>query len=51
MAFAGWTNFFGESWFLCGWTKDGTHLDYGVFDAASDPEDPEYENILDAEAQ
>ena len=40
---------FGEKWFLCGWSQDGTHLNYGVIDTIQDCNDPEYENALAAE--
>ena len=42
-------NFFGESWYLCCWTKDGNHLDYGVINPLPDPEDPGYADALNAE--
>lgn len=42
-------NFFGESWFLCGWSEEGTHLNFGGADALPDPDDPGYQAALDAE--
>lgn len=43
--------FFSESWFLCGWLEDGNHQNYGGAAALPAPEDPEYAEILAAEAE
>lgn len=43
-------NFMGETAFLCGWTPDGTHMNYGgapILDPAAD----DYEAQLEAEVQ
>lgn len=42
-------SFFGEAWYLCGWSADGNHLDYGTINALPDPEDPGYADALQAE--
>ena len=42
-------NFFGDTWFLCSWDKDGNHMDYGTIDTVVDPADPGYQNALDME--
>lgn len=42
-------DFFGESWFLCSWTKEGTHLNHGDVAALPDPADPGYEEALSKE--
>ena len=42
-------NYFGESWFLCGWTKDGNHQNYGAAIALPAPDDPGYEEALNNE--
>ena len=43
-------NFFGETWFLCGWDKDHNHQNYGGAAPLPDPSDPGYQDALDAEA-
>lgn len=43
-------NFFGESYFLCEWTQDGNHMDYGVCPTV-DPAADNYEEALAAEAE
>ena len=42
-------NLLGETWFLCGWTANGTHMNYSIVSAVTDPEDPEYEAALEKE--
>ena len=42
-------NFFGEAWYLCSWTAEGVHMDYGAINPLPDPEDPDYEGALQAE--
>lgn len=42
-------SFFGEAWYLCSWSVDGNHLDYGAINALPDPEDPGYADALQAE--
>lgn len=42
-------SFFGEAWYLCSWSADGNHLDYGAINALPDPEDPGYADALQAE--
>ena len=44
-------NFFGESWFLCGWTKDHNHVNYSTIPALPEPEDPSYADALAAEIE
>lgn len=41
--------FFDVAWYLCGWTADGSHENYGTIGALPAPEDPEYQATLDAE--
>ena len=42
-------NFFGDSYFLCEWTQDGNHMNYGVCNTV-DPAADDYEEALAAEA-
>ena len=42
-------DFFGEAWFLCSWSADGVHLDYGAVSPLPDSEDPVYPDALRAE--
>ncbi len=42
-------NFFGEAWYLCSWTADGVHMDYGAINPLPDPEDPGYADALQEE--
>ena len=44
-------NLLGEAWFLCGWTPEGVHMNYGSAAALPDPDDPGYRAALDAEAE
>ena len=39
-------NYFGDAWFLCGWTEDGVHMDFGTLDAPQNPDDPEYAALM-----
>ena len=41
-------NFMGEAWFLCGWTEDGTHMDWGMIDTTADPDETGLEQELAA---
>lgn len=43
-------NMFGDACFLCGWNKEGTHLDYGAGLLLS-KDDPDYEKGLETEIQ
>lgn len=43
-------NMFGDTWFLCGWTKDGTHQNYGGAMSLA-PADSGYEEGLRQEAE
>ena len=43
-------NFMGEAWFLCGWSKNHDHLNFGGAAPLPDPSDPGYQKALDAEA-
>ena len=42
-------DFFGEAAYLCAWTAEGNHLNFGTIDIL-DPEDPDYEAKLAEEA-
>ena len=42
--------FTGEAWFLCGWTPNGTHLNFGGASPLTDPSETGYREALDAEA-
>lgn len=42
-------NYFGEAAYLCGWTAEGNHLNFGTTDIL-EPDDPDYETKLAKEA-
>ena len=44
-------NFMGEAWFLCGWTMEGNHMNFGTIPALPDPESPDYAEALRAERE
>ena len=42
-------DFMGESWFLCGWTLKGNHMNYGGADSLPAPDSADYQAALDRE--
>ena len=42
-------NFFGESWFLCEWTQEGVHNDYGTIDTVKPADADDYAESLERE--